>query len=184
MGETVLTARLTRSEITGTDKRVAYRMVVVSAQCYVLERTWLSVGWNLLKSKADYRRDCLLPASSWGYKGCVRRELPDDAASAVQTRILQSLQHSTPHSPRNFLPSAAAALNVPKADRDMPGGWAAEESERYARVSKYRIMSVQQQVASTFSDASCSHPLFEPETLEDFWVFLKREGASEAECSS
>ena len=44
-------------------------------------------------------------------------------------------------------------------------------------------MSVQRQVARTVSDATCSDPLRELATLEDFALFLKREGASEAECS-
>ena len=114
----------------------------------------------------------------------------------MQTRLLQTLSvdgeplflHKvakfwTPHSPKNFLPSAAAALDVPKPDRDMLGGWAAEESDRYARVSKYRIMHVQRQVARTFSDASNTDPLHELETFQDFAEFLKREGASEVECS-
>ena len=164
-------------------------------QCFVAERTWLSVGWNLLRSKADYSRDCLLPAPSAGYSGCVRRALRYDAASAVQTKILQTLRVSgelvfqhrvarywTPYSPRNFLPSAAAALNVPKADKDMLG-WAAEESERYARVSLYRIVSIQQQVARTFTNAESGDPLSEQEALEDFATFLRREGGAEADCN-
>ena len=191
-----LTARPTRSNTTGSDKRVTFRLVAISSHCFVAESSWLSVGWSLLKSKADYRRDYLLPAPASGYKGCVRRELRYEAASTVQTRIFLTLhvgvellfrhkaaKYWTPHSPRNFLPSAAAALNVPKADRDMLGGWAAEESERYARVSKCRITSVQQQVARTFADASSSDPLSELQSLEDFSAFLKREGVSEAECS-
>ena len=175
-----------RSAVTSESR---FRLVAVSVHCFVAESSWLSVGWSLLKSKADYRRDYLLPAPASGYKGCVRRELRHEAASAVQTRIFLTLfrhraaKYWTPHPPRNFLPSAAAALNVPKADRDMLGGWAAEESERYTRVSKYRITSVQQQVALTFADASNSDPLSELESLEDFSAFLKREGVSEAECS-
>ena len=190
------TARLTRSKTIGSDKRVTFRLVAVSSHCFVAESSWLPVGWSLLKSKADYRRDYILPAPASGYKGCVRRELRYEAASAVQTRIFLTLhvggellfrhraaKYWTPHSPRNFLPSAAAALNVPKADRDMLGGWVVVESERYARVSKYKITSVQQQVARTFADASSSDPLSELESLEDVSAFLKREGVSEAECS-
>ena len=63
----------------------------------------------------------------------------------------------------------------------MLGGWAAEVSE--ARVSKFGIMNVQRQVARTFSDATSTDPLCELETLKEFAVFLKREGASETESS-
>ena len=87
-----LAARLTRSKT--TDKRITFRSVVVSSQCFVSERSWLSTGWALLKTKANFCRDYLLPAPSVGYSGWVRRELGHDAASAEQTRILQTLRVS------------------------------------------------------------------------------------------
>ena len=52
-----LTARLTRSKTIGSDKRVTFRLVAVSAHCFVAESSWLSVGCSLLKAKADYMRD-------------------------------------------------------------------------------------------------------------------------------
>ena len=92
-------------------------------------------------------------------------------------------QETGPHSPRNFLPSVAAAMNVPKTDRDRLGGWKAEESERDARVSKYRIMSIQQQVARTFTNTEASDSLSELKAMEDCATFLKQEGVSEVNCS-
>ena len=49
----------------------------------------------------------------------------------------------TPHSGRNFLPSAAMALDIYKSDRDVLGGWAAQQSDTYSRVSKSRVAHVQ-----------------------------------------
>ena len=164
---------------------------MVSSQCFVSEHTWVSVGWSLLKSKADYRRDCLLPAPSRRYKGCVLRELRYDAASAVQTSIRQTLhvkllfrdrgaRYWTPQSPRNFLPSSAFGAGCAEgrqghARRLGSGGSAAEERERYARVSQYRITSVQGRVVHTFSGfpeagrGDRSQMLQEPQPVEQKW---------------
>ena len=164
-----------------------FRLVVVSPQCFVSERSWLSTGWMLLKTKANYSRDYLLPAPSARYSGCVRRELGYDAASAVQTRILQSLSVAGElvfqHRVARYWTSAAAALNVPNADRDMLGDWAAGKSERYARVSRYRITIIQQKKGSarTITGSESTDPLCELEAREDFAAFLKREGAPEAD---
>ena len=50
----------------------------------------------------------------------------------------------TPHSGWNILPSAARALDVDKADRDMLGGWAAQECD----AAKARIANVQKEVST------------------------------------
>ena len=125
-----------------------------------------------------------MPANN--YKGCVRRELRYDTAHALQSKLLQSLkvrgepllnhqtaQFWTPHSGRNFLVSAASALGVPKPDRDMLGGWAAQQSDRYIRVSRSRIMQVQRQVIAALTNHDDPDPLFEEETLQDFSAFLE-----------
>ena len=82
------------------------------------------------------------------------------------------------HSGRNFLPSAAAALNVEKSDRDMLGGWTAQESDRYNRVARVRIQAVQALVARTFSDQSNHDPLLEGDAIEEFRLFLQKQGCS------
>ena len=81
----------------------------------------------------------------------MRRELSYDTACALQKRVMDVLvsdgqklfAHGTgrtghfwsPH----FFPSAAPALNVDKKDRDMLGGWIAQDSDRYNRVARVRI---------------------------------------------
>ena len=159
-----LEARLTHSKTIGADRNLSHRMVVVSEQCYVRKPNWLSCGWQLLSKKADFQRDYLLPAPSGNLKGCQKRELRYDTAYGLQRRVMDVLVSDgqklfahgaghfwSPHSGRNFVPSAAGALNVDKSDRDMLGGWMAQESDRYNRVARARIRAVQAQVAKTFS---------------------------------
>ena len=81
-----------------------------------------------------------LRVSSCAVHTCRRRAL-------FKCRVAQL---ETPHLGRNFLPSAAKALDVDKADRDMPGGW----RKRQVRPSrKARCANVQKQVSATFSDS-------------------------------
>ena len=147
--------------------------VVVSQNCFVKRSEWLSCGWALLKQHADYPRDYLLPMPSGNYKGCVRRELRYDTAHALQTKVFQSLkvrgepllsprtaQYWTPHSGRT-------AVGVSKPDRDMLGGWAAQQSDRYIRVSRSRIAHVQKQVVTALTNHEEPDPLCEEETLQD-----------------
>ena len=181
-----LTTRLLRSKTIGSDKTVTSRSVVVSQNCFVKRSEWLSCGWGLLKQHADYPRDYLLPMPSGNYKGCVRRELRYDTAHALQIKVLQSLkvrsepllsprtaQYWTPHSGRNFLVSAASAVGVSKPDRDMLGGWAAQQSDRYIRVSRSRIAHVQKQVVTALTNHEEPDPLCEEETLQDLSIFLE-----------
>ena len=108
--------------------------MVVSEACYVRKPDWLSRGWELLQSQASYPRDYLLPMPSTNFKGCRQRELQYHTAHALQGRVLGSV---TAGGEKFFdLPSAATALKVEKSDRDMLGGWAAQESDRYSRVAQ------------------------------------------------
>ena len=187
-----LSARLTHSKTIGQDKALSYRLVVISEKCYIRKQDWLSCGWRLLTTKADFQRDYLLPMPSGNLKGCVHRELRYDTAYALQRRVMEVLttgqervfshgvgHYWTPHSGRNFLPSAAAALNIEKTDRDMLGAWAAQESDRYNRVAKVRIQMIQARVAATFADRITNDPLLEADALEDFSAYLRRQGMSD-----
>ena len=186
-----LEARLTHSKTIGADRNLSHRLVLVSEHCYIRKQNWLSCGWQLLTKKADFQRDYLLPAPSGNLKGCQQRELRYDTAYALQKRVMDVLVSDgqklfahgaghfwSPHSGRNFLPSAAGALNVNKSDRDMLGGWMLQESDRYNRVARVRIRAVQAQVAKTFSDREKHDPLLEGDTIEEFRLFLQKQGCS------
>ena len=187
-----LSARLTHSKTIGQDKALSYRLVVISERCYIRKQDWLSCGWRLLTTRADFQRDYLLPMPSGNLRSCVHRELRYDTAYALQRRVMEVLStgqervfghgvghYWTPHSGRNFFPSAAAALNIEKTDRDMLGGWAAQESDRYNRVAKVKIQMIQARVAATFADRITVDSLLETDALEDFSAYLRRQGMSE-----
>ena len=136
-----LTARLVHSKTIGADRTLSHRLVVIAERCHVRKPDWLSCGWRFLSTKADFPRTSCCPISSGNLKGCLHRESATTRAYALQSRVMdvpsaQAKRNShfwTPHPGRNSLTSAAAGLNVEKSDRDMLGGWMAQESDRYNR---------------------------------------------------
>ena len=185
-----MAAELTRSKTTGDDKDVAFRMVHISSCCYVVSPSWPSTGLTLLKSIADFPRDFLLPAPASNCNGCLRKELRYDIGSAMQNGILSSLQFNgqssltrstpslcAPHSARSFLPSATAALGVPKDQRDYLGGWSAQGSDSYTRVAARMITNLQKLVIRA-RQGSSEDPFAEAETSKQLDDHLCSKGYS------
>ena len=134
---------LTRSKVSGSDKHLNFRNVIIHSSAYIQRKDWLAVGWNLLQNGAPHERDYLLPAPTNNFHGFKTKELKYSTAFAVQTHIISTACHRglrvfenstghycTPHSGRNFMPSAASVLGFSKAERDILGGWSAEGSQR------------------------------------------------------
>ena len=182
-----LSTTIVRSKTTGADKGVQYRPMVVDAVCFISIANWMSQGWSLLCSLADFQSDYLLPAPSSNFQGCLRRELRYDTAAAIQRRVISSLEISgdkplcllakfwTPHSGRAFMPSATAALGVDKTERDYLGGWSAQGSDRYARVAKRRISNMQKLVVKALQQEG-QDKLAEEETIEALEEFMASTG--------
>ena len=114
-----------------------------------------------------------------------------DTAFALQIRAFRSLRSAAgpllfptrsnfwaPHSGRTFPPSATTALGYPKADRDCLGGWSAQGSDRYVRVSVLRITNMQCAVVSTLGKPECEDPLGEAETVQQYEICLSSQGVS------
>ena len=70
-----LITKLSRSEVSGLDKKLNLRLIVVVAEAYVQQNSWLATGWQILREAAPHERDCLLPAPTSNYKGCRQAEL-------------------------------------------------------------------------------------------------------------
>ena len=79
-------------------------------------------------------------------------------AFAIQSRITAFLtaaghrrvgHYWTPHSGRNLMPGASAAMGRSRSDRDLLGGWGAEGSERYSWWQSTWIALLQREVAAT-----------------------------------
>ena len=77
----------------------------------------------------------------------------------------------TPHSGRNFMPSATAVLGFCKSDWDILGGWS-EGSERYSRAAKYNITNVQKAASQSFTSSDLD-PLGEADDIDALGNFLK-----------
>ena len=184
VSETCLLAKLTRSKVSGPDKHLNFRVVVIHASAYVQHKNWLSTGWELLLKGAPDERDYPLPAPSNNYRGFKTKELKYATAFAVQTQIISLASYRglkifqgstghyyTPHSGRNFMPSGTAVLGFSQADRDILGGWSAEGSERYTRTAKYKIAQMQSAIAATFRNPDADQ-LGEADDIDDLGDFL------------
>ena len=159
VSETGLVGKLTRSKVSGPDKKLNYRLLVVHSSSHVQHKDWLVSGWKVLDKEAPYIRDYLLPAPTNNFRGFKRKELKYQAAFGIQSQIISWLScrgqrlfrastghYFSPHSGRNFLPTATAVLGFSRFDRDMLGGWSAEGSERYSRAAKHKIATMQNAV--------------------------------------
>ena len=69
VSSTGLQARLTRSKVSGSDKHLNFRTVIIHSSAYIQRRDWLAVGWNLLLKGAPHERDYLLPAPTNNFHG-------------------------------------------------------------------------------------------------------------------
>ena len=161
-----LNGRLTRTKVSGPDKRHNFRLLVVHSSSYVHQKDWLVTGWRLLEKEASHLRDYLLFAPTNNFRGFKREELSYQTAFAVHSQMISLASYRemrisrmntghyyTPHSGRNFMPSATSVLNFARSDRDMLGGWSSEGSERYSRAATYKIELMQQGASKTFKSA-------------------------------
>ena len=125
----------------------------------------------------------------------MRRELKYSLGAAVQAKILANLEFRqqqlsdhrvahfwTPHSGRNFMPSASAAVGYQKSDRDVVGG-SAQGSDRYTWLARQRISAMQVTVAQSFSDRKNCDPLGEAESLKALEEHMSNRGLSGEEVS-
>ena len=183
ISETGLLAKLSRSKVSGPEKRLNFRVVVIHSSAYVQHKNWLSIGWELLQKGAPHERDYLLPSPSNNFRGFKTKELKYATAFAVQSHViflasyrgLRIFQGSTghwytPHS--DFMPSGAAVLGFSKADRDILGGRSAAGSERYTRTAKFKIAQMQSAIAASFRDPD-SDQLVEAGDIDDLSDLLR-----------
>ena len=180
-----LVAKLTRSKTIGPDKNIHSRPVFVSACCYITVSGWMSTGWELLNSLAEFRRDYLLPAPAANLTGALQAELRYDTGFAILSRTLAALRLNdgsefplslasfwTPHSGRTFMPSSTAALQFPTEERNFLGGWQAQASDRYAMVARLRVQNMQKAVVQSIQRSRSGDLLEESETLTHFAEFM------------
>ena len=88
VSETGLLAKLTRSKVSGPDKHLNFRVVVIHASAYVQHKNWLSTGWELSLKGAPHENDYLLPAPSNNFRGFKTKELRNATAFATQSQVI------------------------------------------------------------------------------------------------
>lgn len=174
-----LTVKLSRTKTTGSDKLHGQVSAFVARDITITGRDWLLEGVQLFKHEtAVYPRDYLVPAPNEAWNG-FRKKLVEPPQLANYFRmVLQKLNVPvyqdgnwrtnaqmelvpeamalfwTGHSARHVLPQAAAAVGVPKTDRDFLGRWAIGRvgSNAYLLTSRQVVERVQREVLSSFSD--------------------------------
>ena len=57
ISEAGLVGKLSRSKVTGRDKRVPFRVLVIHPSAFLHQKDWLATGWALLLKEAPYARD-------------------------------------------------------------------------------------------------------------------------------
>jgi len=166
-GSVQLTARgleavLSRTKTTGPGKRVDSLPLVVGFSAYILQPTWLIVGWELWQSVAPFVRDYFLVKPAPSLDGMLPLELTYEQSSRLSRAVLAGLPREgdvmkimgepvvglfTQHSARCWLASLAALVRVPEADLSFLGRWSPTTAKGYVRTATEVVMRVQSTVA-------------------------------------
>ena len=173
-------------ENTGMRQPVSSRLVVVDQEACTRNRSWVRDEWHLLQLQAPFERNYLLPAPSGSFTGVQFPELRYDTAFGVQFRIPSSLHYRgnrlfnfafphlwSPHSGRNFLPTAASALGISTQEKNLLGGWSARGSEQYNVLAKCKIPQIQREVVNRIWDKDAQDPLSETDSLRELAEFFR-----------
>jgi len=187
---------LSRTKTTGRGKRVAHRPLLVSRGAFVQEGDWLATGWVLWAEWAPDHRDYFLRPPTAGYAGLEAREMTYTQAAAA-TRALhrhlpgpggqsllpsaQAAAYWTEHTPRNYLPSAAALLEFPPEWIDSLGCWSPTGSKAYIRTVQARAKIMQDRVAEALRDPERSSLFDDGSVIDGLAAHLESRGATEEE---
>ena len=169
MADGVLRGSLLETKTTGRDKKQSSRAFVVAGECYLEEKTWLSVGLGLWKGfgspegyflsmpTADLESTVPLAVdylSASAMSRALHRELlnPKDDLEFLMTPEATGFWRE--HSGRHCMPSwVAATQDVPEEWISHLGGWSVTGSAfRYVATIERRIMSMQEKTARALRD--------------------------------
>ena len=170
-----MTALLDRSKTSGPGKRVRWLSVFVSEECYIQEKTWLDVGWEIWCSEGfNYDRDYFVPMPTEDLSGTKKVPAEYTDMAALSKKVLgeimmlerdedtlggswtegsqqlidpEALSFWTEHSERNYVNGMAACLGIPKDQRDFLGRWMPDQADDYLRTARAVIGEIQGKVA-------------------------------------
>ena len=160
-----LRGTLVRSKTTGAGKRREELYLHVDRMAYILESSWLEVGWRLWQ-RCGTARDYFLLLPTADFTGVIELEASytdSQACSRALMRkvLLQSgeplvtipvgVEFWTEHGDRATLPSIAALINeIPSDWIDLLGHWTSKSSVGYMRTMLRRVGHIQETVAHRF----------------------------------
>ncbi len=182
---------LTRSKTTGADKGARQRSGIIVREAHLVRPEWFAIGLQICHRASPYHRDYWLCAPSPGGSGTIHREVVHDEFCGRLRGLLAKLvlngvelgmdiaSSFTPHSGRNFLPSAAAALGAGKDDIDRLGAWSVKGGSAYIRTIRSHTARLQGVVAQWARAARGDRDtLADQESLDALGRHLGRRGVS------
>ena len=124
-----LTTVLRRTKTSGPSRPTKELPVAISEHAYFLRTTWLRVGFDLLRTHANYKRDYLLPRLN--QDGLLEKKPASYADAMVAAAGLLGILglplevqgYWTEHSERSVLPTGLSLMEVPPQDKDLLGRW-------------------------------------------------------------
>ena len=205
LGAKALRGVLKQTKTTGPGKRVREIAFYISRRCrFVLTTDWISIGVELL-GRIKMGRDFLLPRPTNDLQGTTQVMMLYSDMSAVSRHLSAELAKPvwkegrwqsggqqllappghlfhTEHSERHFVVSVAAALGIPKEDRDMCGRWGVLQSQShdYTHTSREVTLRVQEKV---FESLQLESQYDEEELQEKFEQFLTQKGMDPREAA-
>ena len=186
-----LSALLGKTKTTGPDRRTKEVKFFISREISLTGVDWLKIGFQIWK-EYDKSRDYLVMEASPDWAKPTGRGVEPNVLTLYLRQIFRGLRAPrytssgwrsdprallfpkgleafwTGHAFRDWLPSLAAALGVPKPDRDFLGRWAINTSggsSDYVRTSRDVVQRVQGLVASSLVTGE-PRPYLEFEALE------------------
>ena len=180
---------LRRTKTSGPNRRIKELPVCVSEVAFYEDARWISVGFNLLKENAGYKRDYLLPRLRPDMVSLDRKMASYGdvvvATAAVLARIgiPAAVQgYWTEHSERSILPTALATLGVTDSEKDILGRWKPEGSDTYVRSYGGRVARLQARYATAARDDNRYSLLDEREIAANLldWLQDRRKLGEEA----
>ncbi|CAE8582763.1 unnamed protein product [Polarella glacialis] len=181
LSEVCLKGILTKTKTTGPGRRTREVPFFVSRSCSFAGCDWIQAGFDVWSSEEySFHRDFFVMKSSRRFDAPLKKPMLGDALVAHIRQVLsrlrvltrptategwRMLKESRPlvhtafstwfkgHGPRHWLPSVAAVLGAPKADRDVLGRWAvdAHQSNDYVLTARLIVLRTQAHVVRMLS---------------------------------
>ena len=199
LGDGGLAGTLRRTKTSGPGKKVRVMHFFVPAEAALTGLPWLQTGFRLWEALVPEGLDHFLPRMTGGRDAFTRKVATGADLAAMGRAALLALRVPTfvdgvwgmtdeklatermlimltGHSERPTLPSLAAILGVPKADRDYLGRWTAEGSDEYVRTARRVVKTTVHSIIAMVSAKGAYEVTEEPDAYEKLEVKMVKAG--------